>query len=84
MTDAALDKQDATRSWEIPVRLQNDMYWFKIIGGAFFALVVGVSGILYTEIGSLRDEIGALKDDMSDVRAALARIEVVLGNRQQQ
>ncbi len=66
-----------------------------IIGG-LTALGVAVSGVLYSEIGSVRDELRAeigsvrdeLRDEMGSLRdqvqantAALARIEAILNER---
>ena len=55
-----------------------------IIGG-LTALGVAVSGVLYSEIGSLRDEfrgeIAGVRDQVQANTAALARIEAILDER---
>ena len=51
-----------------------------IIGG-LTGLGVAVSGVLCSEIGSVRGEIGSVRDQVQVNTAALARIEVILDER---
>ena len=78
MTDITQNNPSQMRMGEIPVRIKADIYWLKVIGGAFFALGIAASSVLFSQIGSVREElrheIGTVRGEISSVRGEIGSL----------